>query len=72
MNTTLNFATATPEELAEAGFTVKTLRGQKGSKKSLWGVKSRVSGVNRKGQVAHKVGEMSTDIVMDGGVMRAR
>ena len=33
-------------------------------RKSLWGVKSRVSGKNRKGQVAHGVGNMDTNIVM--------
>ena len=42
-------------------------------RKSLWGVKSRVSGKNRKGQVAHGVGSMDSNIVMEnGGTMRAR
>ena len=70
-DTTLNFATATPEELAEAGFTVTTLKGQKGPKKSAFGVKSRYSGVNRKSQVCHKVGNMNSNIT-DGGLMKAR
>ena len=42
-------------------------------RKSLWGVKSRVSGKNRKGQVAHGVGSMDSNIVMEnGGNMKAR
>lgn len=42
-------------------------------RKSLWGVKSRVSGKNRKGQVAHGVGSMDNNIVMEnGGNMKAR
>ena len=51
---------------------ITVLRGQRGPKKSLWGVKSRVSGKNRKGQVAHGVGSMDANQVMDGGTMRAR
>lgn len=35
----MNFATATKKELAAAGYKVKKVRGQKGPKKSLWGVK---------------------------------
>ena len=41
-------------------------------RKSLWGVKSRVSGKNRKGQVAAPVGRMNSNQLMEGGVMRAR
>ena len=35
------------------------------NRKSLWGVKSRVSGKNRKGQVAHSVGNMNSNIIME-------
>ena len=42
------------------------------NRKSLWGLKSRVSGKNRKGQVAHGVGSMDSNTVMESGVMRAR
>ena len=43
------------------------------NRKSLWGVKSRVSGKNRKGQVAHGVGSMDPNLAMEqGGCMRAR
>ena len=51
---------------------ITVLRGSKGPKKSLWGVKSRVSGKNRKGQVAHGVGSMDTVAIMEAGTMRAR
>ena len=33
---TINFATATPEELAAAGYNIQVLKGQKGPKKSGW------------------------------------
>ena len=57
-----------------SGFTVTVLPSTaRYNRKSLWGVKSRVSGKNRKGQVAHGVGSMDTSVVMEqGGVMRAR
>ena len=35
------------------------------SRKSMWGVKSRVSGKNRKGQVAAPVGRMNSNMVME-------
>ena len=41
------------------------------NRKSLWGVKSRVSGKNRKGQVAHGVGSMDTNLVMDNNLAMA-
>ena len=48
------------------GFKVTVLKSQFGRRrKSLWGVKSRVSGKNRKGQVAHGVGSMDSNMVMD-------
>ena len=58
-------------ELELKGLTPKVtrVRGQRGPKKSLWGVKSRVSGVNRKGQVAHKVGNMNPNLPTEGKVM---
>lgn len=68
----MNFATATPSELAAAGFTIKKVRGQKGPKTSLWGVKGRNSGVNRKGQVAAPVGKMNTSEMDGGRPMRSR
>ena len=34
--TNINFATATPEELAAAGYSFKVCRAQKGPKKSSW------------------------------------
>lgn len=47
------------------GFKVTVLPSQfKRNRKSLWGVKSRVSGKNRKGQVAHGVGSMDANQVM--------
>ena len=57
-----------------SGFTVTVLPSTaRYNRKSLWGVKSRVSGKNRKGQVAHGVGSMDSNLVMEqGGVMRAR
>jgi hypothetical protein len=39
----INFATATPEQLAEAGFTVKTMPAQKAPARSLLGTKSTKS-----------------------------
>ena len=51
--------------------TVTVLRSQKGPKKSLWGVKSRVSGKNRKGQVAKGVGSMDNNIIMDNSLAMA-
>lgn len=45
---------------------VTVLRSSTRYKKSLFGVKSRVSGKNRKGQVAHGVGKMDSNIVMNG------
>ena len=68
----MNFATATTAELKAAGFTVKTIRGQKGPKSSLWGVKGRHSGKNRKGQVAAPVGKMNTNEVAEVGMMTSR
>lgn len=53
------------------GFKVTILPPQKGPKKSVFGVKSRYSGVNRKAQVCHKVGNMNSNI-SDGGVMKSR
>ena len=47
------------------GFKVTVLKSTVGRRrKSLWGVKSRVSGKNRKGQVAHGVGSMDNNMVM--------
>jgi hypothetical protein len=47
--------------------TVTKLRGVPTKhRKSLWGVKSRVSGTNRKGQVAHGVGSMDSNQLMRG------
>ena len=45
---------------------VTVLRNSTKYKKSLFGVKSRVSGKNRKGQVAHGVGNMDNNMVMNG------
>ena len=45
---------------------VTVLRSSTKYKKSLFGVKSRVSGKNRKGQVAHGVGNMDSNMVMNG------
>ena len=45
---------------------VTVLRNSTKYKKSLFGVKSRVSGKNRKGQVAHGVGNMDNSMVMNG------
>ena len=45
---------------------VTVLRNSTKYKKSLFGVKSRVSGKNRKGQVAHGVGTMDNNMVMNG------
>ena len=45
---------------------VTVLRNSTRYKKSLFGVKSRVSGKNRKGQVAHGVGNMDSNMVMNG------
>lgn len=45
---------------------VTVLRNSTRYKKSLFGVKSRVSGKNRKGQVAHGVGNMDNNMVMNG------
>ena len=45
---------------------VTVLRNSTKYKKSLFGVKSRVSGKNRKGQVAHGVGNMDSNMVMNG------
>ena len=45
---------------------VTVLRNSTKYKKSLFGVKSRVSGKNRKGQVAHGVGDMDSHMVMNG------
>ena len=70
--TNINFATATPTQLAEAGYSFKTCRAQRGPKKSLLGVKGRNSGVNRKGQVAAPVGKMNTSELDQGRPMRAR
>lgn len=55
-----------------SGYKVTVLKSQAKSRrrKSLWGVKSRVSGKNRKGQVAHGVGSMDSNIIMADGVMR--
>ena len=49
-----------------SGYKVTVLRSQAKTRrrKSLWGVKSRVSGKNRKGQVAHGVGSMDSNMVM--------
>ena len=55
--------------LEAEGLTVKVtkLRGASTKhRRSLWGVKSRVSGKNRKGQVAHGVGHMNQNLVMNG------
>ena len=57
------------QELQAKGLTVTVtkLRGASTKhRKSLWGVKSRVSGKNRKGQVAHGVGSMDASVVMEG------
>ena len=70
--TEINFATATPAQLAAAGFSFKKCRGQKGPKHSLLGVKGRNSGVNRKGQVAAPVGKMNSAELDQGRPMRAR
>ena len=55
--------------LEAEGLTVRVtkLRGASTKhRKSLWGVKSRVSGKNRKGQAAHGVGNMDSNMVMNG------
>ena len=57
------------QELQAKGLTVTVtkLRGASTKhRKSLFGVKSRVSGKNRKGQVAHGVGNMDSNMVMNG------
>ena len=62
------------QELQAKGLTVTVtkLRGASTKhRKSLWGVKSRVSGKNRKGQVAHGVGSMDASQVMEGGRVMA-
>jgi len=55
-------------DLLANGVTPKivVLRPTRGSKKSLFGVKSRVSGVNRKACKAMSVGHMDATLVMDG------
>jgi hypothetical protein len=55
-------------EMLANGVTPKhvVLRPARGSKRSLWGVKSRVSGVNRKACKAMSVGNMDATLVMDG------
>ena len=46
---------------------LKKLRGASTHhRRSLWGVKSRVSGKNRRGQIAHGVGSMDNNQLMDG------
>ena len=54
-----------------SGYKVIILPPAKGPKKSVFGVKSRYSGVNRKNQVCHKIGNMNSNI-SDGGVMVSR
>ena len=55
-------------EMLANGVTPKivVLRPTRGSKTSLFGVKSRVSGVNRKACKAMSVGNMDATLVMDG------
>ncbi len=57
----------------EGEFTTTVLKTKKAPKRSLWGVKGRHSGVNRKGQVAAPVGRMpEAGIASTSSTMRAR
>ena len=56
--TNINFATATPAEMAAAGFTFKKMASTVRTRKSLWGVKATA---NKKGCNKAPLSQMKED-----------